>query len=578
MVREAKRLGRILLRRATVLLQGRVLVTNTKSRLWRLLALLFAFSMIAAACGGDSDSDSSSSSGDGDATTTTTQAQINTDVAEQTTTTEGEEATTTTEAMMEASGTLRMVEFAPVTTFNPAGAQTAQSAYLYPVYDTLTRQTNDLTLVPALATSWTRPDDVTWEFTVRDDVVFHDGAAFNAQVAVDNINYHANFEGNPNSATWGSLVEARVIDDTTFQVEFSGPAPQFPLEMSMVMGMMISPNFLDGTDLTRNPQGSGPWIWNDGDSEAGVTEVFDLNPNYWNPADQGVERVTVTLVADNNARMNALLTGEADIMATTRDAQIDTGLDGDMNLISVPNYFPVLMIMDRAGEMEPPLADVRVRQAILKAMDLAAYNDSIHAGRGDGLGGMYPAAFSQFYIPELAVDTYDPEGAKALLEEAGYGDGLTIHMPMMPAINPHMDIVVQMLGAVGITVEIDQINNGELGPRARGGQSALTWNRILLVHPAKDLGLLVCPDSPYNPFGLEDVAQLCEDFKAANAEADPELARAMYGEVTQGLIDLGVMVPLGHGGQNAMYPSNVTGVTMGLNMQAPMPYGVRVDG
>ena len=98
------------------------------------------------------------------------------------------------------------------------------------------------------------------------------------------------------------------------------------------MGMMISPNFLDGTDLTRNPQGSGPWIWNDGDSEAGVTEVFDLNPNYWNPADQGVERVTVTLVADNNARMNALLTGEADIMATTRDAQIDTGLDGDMNL------------------------------------------------------------------------------------------------------------------------------------------------------------------------------------------------------------------------------------------------------
>ena len=58
--------------------------------------------------------------------------------------------------------------------------------------------------------------------------------------------------------------------------------------------------------------------------------MYDLNPEYWNPAVQGVERVTVTGVPDNNARMNALLTGEADIMATTRDAQIQTGLDGGM--------------------------------------------------------------------------------------------------------------------------------------------------------------------------------------------------------------------------------------------------------
>ncbi|MGA1566702.1 MAG: ABC transporter substrate-binding protein [Ilumatobacteraceae bacterium] len=540
----------------------------------RLLAVPVALSMLAVACGG---SEETAETTEPEATTTTEARQVNTDTGEQTTTTVAAEVTTTTEPIPPASGTLRMVEFSPVTTFNPAGSQTAQSAYLYPAYDTLTRQTNDLTVVPALATGWTRPDDVTWEFTLRDDVVFHDGAAFNAQVAVDNFNYHASFQGNPNAATWSNMVEARVVDDTTFQVEFATPNPSFPLEMSMVMGMMISPNFLDGSDLTRNPQGSGPWIWSEEESEAGVTEVYNLNPEYWNPADQGVEQVTVTLVADNNARMNALLTGEADIMATTRDAQLQTGLDAGMIQISVPNYFPYVFIIDREGDSNPALADIRVRQAILKAMDLEAYNDSIHAGKGDGASGIFPPAFGEFHDPALSASTYDPEGAKALLAEAGYGDGLTINMPMMPAISPHMDIIVQMLGAVGITVEIDQINNGELGPRFRSGQSALTWNRALLVHPAKDLGFWIGENAPMNPFNLTDTNDLYDKLQEA-LSSDPDTAKALYSEITQGLIDMGALIPLGHGGQNGMYAPNVTGVSMGLNMQAPMPYGVRVDG
>jgi peptide/nickel transport system substrate-binding protein len=549
-------------------------VRTTKSRMSRLLAVPVALSMLAAACGG---SEETAETTEPEAATTTEARQVNTDTGEQTTTTVAAEVTTTTEPIPPASGTLRMVEFSPVTTFNPAGSQTAQSAYLYPAYDTLTRQTNDLTVVPALATGWTRPDDVTWEFTLRDDVVFHDGAAFNAQVAVDNFNYHASFQGNPNAATWSNMVEARVVDDTTFQVEFASPNPSFPLEMSMVMGMMISPNFLDGSDLTRNPQGSGPWIWSEEESEAGVTEVYNLNPEHWNPADQGVEQVTVTLVADNNARMNALLTGEADIMATTRDAQLQTGLDAGMMQISVPNYFPYVFIIDREGDSNPALADIRVRQAILKAMDLEAYNDSIHAGKGDGASGIFPPAFGEFHDPALSASTYDPEGARALLAEAGYGDGLTINMPMMPAISPHMDIIVQMLGAVGITVEIDQINNGELGPRFRSGQSALTWNRALLVHPAKDLGFWIGENAPMNPFNLTDTNDLYDKLQEA-LSSDSDTAKALYSEITQGLIDMGALIPLGHGGQNGMYAPNVTGVVMGLNMQAPMPYGVRVDG
>ncbi|WP_419863286.1 ABC transporter substrate-binding protein [Candidatus Poriferisodalis sp.] len=99
-----------------------------------------------------------------------------------------------------------------------------------------------------------------------------------------------------------------------------------------------------------------------------MTEVYNLNPNYWNPADQGVETVTVTAVPDNNARLSALLTGEADIMSTTRDAQIDAGTEAGNVLISVPNFFAYLLVTDRAGEFDSPLGDERVRRAILLSL------------------------------------------------------------------------------------------------------------------------------------------------------------------------------------------------------------------
>lgn len=491
---------------------------------------------------------------------------------------EPEEEAMEEEAMAEApEGMLRFVEFSPPSSLNPAASQTAQSAYHFPHYDTLTIQDENLKVQPNLATGWTKADINTWEMTLRDDVTFHDGTPFNAEAAVANMDYHANFEGNPNAGDWAAYVGATVVDDYTFQVEFANPAPQFPLAMSMTMGMMINPNMM-GEDLTRAPAGSGPWIWSADESEAGVTEVYNANPDYWDPAKQGVETVTVTAVSDNNARMNALLSGEADIMATTRDAQIETGLDAGNKLVSVPNYFPYILVGGRDGVMNPAMGDERVRQAMALSVDREAYGDAIHAGLSDNLGGYYPPAFGDFYLEELDdFNAYDPDRARELLAEAGYADGVTVRMPIMPAINPHVELLVQMLGATGINVELTQINNGELGARARSGEWEANWFRDLLVHPGKDLGKFTDPEGSFNPFKLDDNADLHAVLQDALAEEDPELAKKLYGEVVQGLLERGVIIPLGHGGQNGMHAPNVEGVVIGLNMQAPMPYGVTVN-
>lgn len=546
-------------------------------RTWRRFAVLIAtLALLASACGGD-DGDGETEAG-GEETTTTAAEVIETTVGDSEEEAPDEETEEEVADAAPAAGTLRYVEFSPVTTFDPAGSQTAQSAYLYPVYDTLTRQDAGFGLGPALATAWNQPDPNTWVFELRDDVVFHDGEAFNAQVAADNMTRAQAFEGNPNAATWAAMETAEATGDNELTVTFSQPQPQFPIQMSMVMGMMVSPAAIAAdADLTRDPQGSGPWQWSEADSEAGVVEVFTLFDGHWNPADQGVERVEVTAVPDNNARANALLAGDADIMATTRDAQIDELVDGGNEVISVPNYFPYLVITGRDGGIDEPLADERVRRAIALAVDRDAYNEAIHAGKADALGGVYPPAFGDWHSPDLnQAPTYDPDEAQALLAEAGYADGVTIQMPIMPAIQPHVELTVQMLGAVGIDVELVQINNGELGPRTRQGEWGITWFRDLLYHPANDLPKFV-EGGTYDVFEVgdtEDIAKLLTDASSQ----DPADARATYAEATQLLIDRGILIPFGHGGQNATYAPNVDGAVMGLNMQAPMPYGVRVEG
>lgn len=543
-----------------------------------LAMVLAAFAMTASACGGGTDDDAAAE-GDGETTSTTVRA-ISTTVAESDGgDADGGDADEEAVDVEPASGTLRMVEFSAVTTFDPAGSQTAQSAYHYPVYDTLTLQDADYSLKPNLATSWNSPEPTVWEFTLRDDVVFHDGAAFDAQVAADNMLRSQAFQGNPNAAVWTNMVSATAVDATTLRVEFSKPQPQFPIQMSMVMGMMVSPDAFDA-DLTRAPAGSGPWIWQEGESQAGVTEVYTLNENYWNPAHQGVERVEVSAVADNSARLNAVLTGEADLAATLRDAEVAPAEDGGLEVISVPNYFPYIIIYGRDGGIDEELADLKVRQAIMYSIDREAYSEAIQLNNGDSLGGIYPQAFAEWHVPELDDSfQYDPVKAKELLAEAGYPDGITVGMPVMPAISPPLDLIVQMLGASGITVELTQINNGELGPRvtAKDPEWGLSWNRALLYHPANDLPAWINESGRYNPVGLDDNADLEALLNEAAEAPDLATAQALYAEVETKMIERGVIIPLAHGAQNTTFdPAKVSGVVMGLNMQAPMPYGVRV--
>lgn len=509
------------------------------------------------ACGSEQDS------GAQDQTTTTAAAQG------------GATTTTAPPEVLEPSGTLRIGEFAPVNSYDPARAQTAQSTYLYPVYDTLLRQNSNYELIPHLATDWEALDSNTWRFFLRDDVKFHDGTAFNADAVKANLDRQKTTEGNPNASVFAPMSEVTIVDTYTVDVSFTVPSPAFPLEMSMVMGMMASPASLE-EDLTRSPAGSGAWIWSAADSQAGVVEVFELNPDYWAPELQGVERIEVHTIADNNARVNALLAGDIDIASTVRDAQYAQAEQAGMNVLSVSAVLHFLLITDRTGDQFAPLGDPRVRQAIGYAIDRVGYVATVHAGLGDTVGGFYGPSIAEWHNPslDLAFD-YDLARARALLAEAGYPEGFTVRMPTMPPIATSVDAIAQMLGQIGVIVEQDQIPAGAIGGYVRGGDAAITWYRALLYYPGKTFGDFFGP--ALNPFALNDNDDLRALVAEANSTLDPARRKEIFDQVGAQLMERGVAFPLAHAGQNIAWSPSVSGVVMGLNMQGPMPYGVRIN-
>jgi peptide/nickel transport system substrate-binding protein len=473
---------------------------------------------------------------------------------------------------------LRIADFSDVTTFDPALTQVTQAGYLYPVYDTLVRQSADHQLVPHLATGWEQTSPTALRFTLRDDVVFHDGSPFDASVVKANLERAKASTGNPNASTFATMSEVVVVDPTTVDVIFSAPSPPFLIEMSMVQGMMVSPAAIAGdVDLTREPHGSGPWIWDPEASQDGVRQVYRLNERYWQPELQGVDRIEISVVADNQARLAALQSGQVDVVYTAAADQVGAAEDGGFTVHALDLDAHWIQIVDRQGARVPALADARVREAIAHAIDRNGYVAAVYRGVGSASGGLISPALGHWYDEALAdVPTFDPELSRRLLSDAGYPDGFDIELPTMPVIQANVEAVAQMLADVGIRADLVQLQNGQLGGEIRAGSVAITLGLNPQYHPYQHLALFASSFSPYNAFDLDDTAAVDAALARAASQSDEE-ARATYAEIERAVIEAGIMIPVAFEPVVNLTAADVEGVFIPLGVRNAFPYGVRVD-
>ena len=296
-------------------------------------------------------------------------------------------------------------------------------------------------MVPWLAKSWeVSGDGRTWTFHLRDDVKFHDGTPFNAEAVKYNFDRITDPDTEAVSAAT-FLTEVyegiEIVDDYTVQIVLSEPVAPFLGNLGQPFLGMVSPTAAEEwgvDDFGSHPVGSGPFMFEKWDREDQI--VLVKNPDYnWAPSawkHQGpayLDKLVYRIIPDDATKVAALELGEVHALGRSPHADF-ARLKADPSLTAFPGAAsgtPQQMVMNVT---KPPTDDLRFRQAVHHAIDRQAIVDTILFGKDIvALGSV--SSNMPCYDESLAKNypyPYDPDKAKALLDEAGWidtdGDGI----------------------------------------------------------------------------------------------------------------------------------------------------------
>ena len=426
---------------------------SQSTRRWtRLLALLLGLAMVAAACGGDDDTaEGGDDGGDGPTDSEPDESEAGDPVP---------------------GGKLVYgVEADTSTPWTPANSVCAISCHMImrSVFDTLTLFAEDGSVKPNLLESFEPNDDFTqWTLTPKSGITFHDGTPFDAAAIKANLDAHlASF------LTAKALLNVESVelseDGAAAIVNMKSPWNRFPVFLSGQIGYQASPQWLaaaaDDPTLAAAPVGTGPFVFES--YEVGGSFIATKNADYWR-ADEGLpylDEIEYRVLADGQARKNALLSGDIDIMHTSAGLVIsDLREEPDIELTESSSFGETNYTLMNVGNPDSPISDLRIRKALAMAID----NEVLVERRGAGIGQVANGPFSpdqKGYLEETPYPSYDPEGAKALVDEykAEMGvDSVDIAYTTTtdPANLETAELVKQFWDQVGLNVQLAQIEQG----------------------------------------------------------------------------------------------------------------------
>jgi peptide/nickel transport system substrate-binding protein len=287
------------------------------------------------------------------------------------------------------------------------------------IYETLLARTPDGELIPSLATELpTQVDDTTWEFTLRDDVVFHDGTPFNADAVVATIERMVGLieAGNTdNSGFYDTITGAEKVDDLTVRVTTSGPDGVLPARMYWLK--IVTPADAAKEDLSDAPNGTGPYKFVS--RETGVSIELAANPDYWDGAPP-ISEVTYEFVTEGGTRLAGLKSGDFDLITNLPPQDVEEA-PKPANIQGQENPIVILDVDDGIT------ADPNVRRALNLAVDKDAIAEQVYGGYAQVVNSQLLAPSILGHNPELEPFAYDPDEAKRLIEEAGVaGETITL--------------------------------------------------------------------------------------------------------------------------------------------------------
>lgn len=323
-----------------------------------------------------------------------------------------------------------------------------------------------LELAPALAESWEIANDgKLYTFHLRRGVTFHDGTPFDADAVKFNLErmldpdhpYHDTGPF-PLAFFYERIQRVEVVDDYTVRLHLDRAYAPLLSNLAYPTGAMVSPAAVGkhGKEFGRHPVGTGPFRF--AQWQANRRVVIEANPDY-RRGPPALKAVVFRPIGDPLTRVAELMAGGVDLAVELPPDNV-TQLRRESGFTVHEAVGPHLWFLI-LNTREPPFSLERMRQAVNYAIDKRALVEQVLQGSASVAAGPVPAAFDWAYNDEIDPYPYDPDKARALIEEAGYGDGVKVRFYVTQS-GSGMLAPVQMataiqadLAKVGIEAEIE---------------------------------------------------------------------------------------------------------------------------
>jgi peptide/nickel transport system substrate-binding protein len=456
-----------------------------------------------------------------------------------------------------AESVLRVKPFGDVKTLDPmVNSDSMLRNHAYMIYDTLFAVDSQLAVKPQMVESWTTSEDgLVWSFTLRPGLVFSDGQKVTSADVIASIKRWALRDG------FGQQLVARTasmeeIDPASFRLTLKAP-------WGLVLDALGKPSgqalFILPARLAANPiekpiddtTGSGPFLFRRDLWVPGSTLVYVRNPAYVPRAEPasglaggkrpGFDRVEWKIIPDSQTALNALRTGEIDILEEIPPDLIATA-QRDKNIRLTHQDELGLQQVFRMNSLQPPFDNPKVRQAVRYAIDPEEYLRALTDGDTALIGRGCPSFYmcSSPYFTDAGWVKPDMATAKRLLAESGY-DGtpaVLLDPTDLPGAHPHVLLADQMLREMGMKTDVQAMDWATLTARraskepvGKGGWSVFISGPSGpdMMEPVGHMGLRASCAAAW--FGWPCDAEI-EKLRAAFADAaDPAARKKIATEV-----------------------------------------------
>jgi peptide/nickel transport system substrate-binding protein len=289
-------------------------------------------------------------------------------------------------------------------------------------HNTLTEISPEGALVGDIAEGWEASDDAkSWTFALRKGIEFSNGKTLTAQDVMASIDHHRGEDSKSAAkSNVDPIADMKADGDNVVVFNLHNGNADFPYLMADYHLLMMPE--VDGKADWQNYVGTGGYVLDS--FEPGVRTTLKRNPNYWKQDRAHFDDLELLVIADVNARQNAVATGEVDVISRC-----------DLKTVHLLGRKPGVRVEEATGFLhytapmittQPPFDNNDVRLALKYAVNREQLLDKILRGHGT-IGNDQPIAPSVPFYADLEQRTYDPDKAKFHLKQAGY-DSLTVDL------------------------------------------------------------------------------------------------------------------------------------------------------